>query len=152
MLPFIHGNSYQIVQAPGVVAIRYEIMHETRVIPLDSRPRVGKELHLDMGDSRGRWEGNTLVIETTNFNDRSVYRSANAGTLRLIERFTRTAPGTVEWAVTVDDPLTWTRPWTFAMPLTMNDREAVLEFACHEGNYAVPNILSAARATDRAEQ
>jgi hypothetical protein len=152
MLPFIHGNSYQIVQAPGVVAIRYEIMHETRVIPLDGRPRAGKRIHLDMGDARGHWDGNTLVIETTNFHDRSVYRSANADTLRLIERFTRTAPGTVEWAVTVDDPATWTRPWTFAMPLTMNEREAVLEFACHEGNYAVPNILSAARATERAEQ
>jgi hypothetical protein len=150
MLPFLHGNSYQIVQAPGFVAIRYEIMHETRVIPLDRRPRAGAGIRLDMGDSRGYWEGNTLVIETTNFNARSAYRNANADTLRLIERFTRTAPGKVEWAVTVDDPLTWSRPWTFAMPLTMNDREAVLEFACHEGNYALPNILSAARAADRA--
>jgi hypothetical protein len=148
MLPFLHGNSYQIVQAPGFVAIRYEIMHETRVIPLDARPRAGAGIRLDMGDSRGHWEGNTLVIETTNFSDRSAYRNANAGTLRLIERFSRPAPGRVEWAVTVDDPLTWTRPWTFTMPLTMDDREAVLEFACHEGNYALPNILSAARAAD----
>jgi hypothetical protein len=152
MLPFLHGNSYQIVQAPGFVAIRYEIMHETRVIPLDSRPRAGPGIRLDMGDSRGHWEGNTLVIVTTNFNDRSAYRNANAGTLRLIERFSRTAPGKVEWAVTVDDPLTWSRPWTFAMPLTMNDREAVLEFACHEGNYAIPNILSGARTADRAAE
>jgi hypothetical protein len=152
MLPFLHGNSYQIVQAPGFVAIRYEIMHETRVIPLDSRPRAGAGIRLDMGDSRGYWEGNTLVIVTTNFNDRSAYRNANADTLRLIERFTRTAPGKVEWAVTVDDPLTWSRPWTFAMPLTINDREAVLEFACHEGNYAIPNILSAARTGDRAAE
>jgi hypothetical protein len=150
MLPFIHGNSYQIVQAPGVVAIRYEIMHETRVIPLDGRTHVGKRVRLDMGDSRGRWEGNTLVVETTNFNDRSAYRNANGTTLRLIERFTRQAPDRIEWAVTVDDPMTWTRPWTFAMPLTMNDREAVLEFACHEGNYALSNILSAARSAEHS--
>jgi hypothetical protein len=152
MLPFLHGNSYQIVQAPGLVAIRYEIMHETRVIPLDGRARPGASIRLDMGASRGHWEGNTLVIVTTNFKDRSAYRNANPDTLRLIERFTRTAPGKVEWAVTVDDPLTWSRPWTFAMPLTMNDREAVLEFACHEGNYAIPNILSAARTADHAAE
>ena len=149
MIPFIHGNSYQIVQAPGFVGIRYEIIHETRVIPLGGRPHVGKDIRMDMGDARGRWEGNTLVVETTNFADRTTYRNANAATLRLIERFTRTSPDTIEWAVTVDDPKTWTRSWTFAMPLTRNDREPVLEFACHEGNYAVPNILSAARAADR---
>jgi hypothetical protein len=149
MMPFIHGNSYQIVQAPGLVGIRYEIMHETRVIPLDGRPHVGKGLRMDMGDARGRWEGDTLVVETTNFTDRTTYRNANATTLRLIERFTRTAADRIEWAVTVDDPKTWTRPWTFGMRLTMDDREPVLEFACHEGNYAVPNILSAARAGER---
>ena len=149
MLPFIHGNSYQIVQAPGYVAIRYEMIHETRVIPLDGRPHVGQAVRMDMGDARGHWQDSTLVVETTNFGDRSSYRSANAATLRLIERFTPTAPGRIEWAVTVDDPMTWTRPWTFAMPLTMNDRESVLEFACHEGNYAVPNILSAARTGER---
>jgi hypothetical protein len=151
MMPFIHGNSYQIVQAPGFVAIRYEIMHETRVIPLDGRPHVGEAVRLDMGDARGHWEGSSLVVETTNFGGRSAYRNANAATLRLIERFTRTAPDKVEWAVTVDDPMTWTRAWTFAMPLTMNDREPVLEFACHEGNYAVRNILSGARAGERQE-
>ena len=81
-----------------------------------------------------------------NFRDRSTFRNANAATLRLVERFTRTSPAQVEWSVTVDDPATWTRPWTFSIPLTMNDGEAILEFACHEGNYAVPHILSAARA------
>ena len=150
MLPFLHGNSYQIVQAPGLVAIRYEIMHETRVITLDGRPHVSTRLRLDMGDPRGHWEGDSLVVETTNFSDRSAYRGANAATLRLLERFTRTASDRIEWTVTVDDPRTWTRPWTFSMPLSMDDREAVLEFACHEGNYAVPNILSAARFLDRA--
>ncbi len=149
MLPFILGNSYQIVQAPGFVGIRYELIHETRVIPLDGRPHVGKGIQLEMGDARGHWDGNTLVIETTNFKERSAYRNANAATLRLVERFTRTAPDRIEWAVTVDDPMTWTRPWTFAMALTMNDREPVLEYACHEGNYAVPHILSGARAGER---
>jgi hypothetical protein len=149
MMPFIHGNSYQIVQAPGFVGIRYEIIHETRVIPLDGQPHVGKGIRMDMGDARGHWEGGTLVVETTNFTDRTAYRNANAATLHLIERFTRTAPDRIEWAVTVDDPKTWTRPWTFAMPLTMDDREPVLEFACHEGNYAMPHILSGARAAER---
>ncbi len=149
MMPFIHGNSYQIVQAPGVVSIRYELIHETRVIPLDGRPHVRKGIRLEMGDARGRWEGNTLVVETTNFSDRSVYRNADPDSLRLIERFTRTAADRVEWSVTVDDMATWTRPWTFAMPLTMNDREPVLEYACHEGNYGLRNILSAARAEER---
>jgi hypothetical protein len=154
MVPFIHGNSYQIVQSPGRVAIRYEIMHEARVIPLglargDNRPHIGKQILLDMGDPRGHWEGDTLVVETTNFTERSAYRNADGRTLRIIERFVPLSADTIEWKVTVDDPSTWTRPWTFAMNLTRNDREPVLEFACHEGNYAVPNILSAARAGER---
>jgi hypothetical protein len=150
MLPFLHGNSYQIVQAPGVVAIRYEIMHEARVIPLDGRPHVAARIPLDMGDARGHWEGDSLIVESTNFSARSAYRNANAATLRIVERFTRTEADRIEWTVTVDDPGTWTRPWTFSMPLTRNDGEAVLEFACHEGNYAVPNILSAARFLEGA--
>ena len=150
MLPHILGNSYQIVQAPGIVAIRYELVHDTRLIPLDGRPHVRPGIELEMGDARGHWENTTLVVETTRFKDRSVYRNANAGTLRLVERFARTAADRLEWTVTVDDPATWTKPWTFSMPLTMNDGEAVLEFACHEGNYAVPHILSAARAAEHA--
>jgi hypothetical protein len=103
-----------------------------------------------LGDSRGHWDGDTLVVETTNFKERSSFRNADASTLRLVERFTRTATDRLEWSVTIDDPSTWTRPWTFSMPLTMNDREPILEFACHEGNYAVPNILSAARTADHS--
>jgi hypothetical protein len=152
MIPFILGNSYQIVQAPGVVGINYELIHETRVIPLDGRPHVGKAVHLDMGDPRGYWDGNTLVIETKNFNQRSAYRNADASSLRIVERFTRTASDRIEWTVTVDDPKTWTKPWTFAMPLTMNDREPVLEYACHEGNYAMRHILSGARAAEVAKE
>jgi len=150
MMPVIYGNSYQIVQGQGFVAIRYEMIHETRVIPLDGHPHVSKNIRLDMGDARGRWEGDTLVVETTNFRDRSAYRQANAETLRLVERFTRTAPNQVRWAVTVEDPTTWTRPWTFAMPLTMSDNEPLMPYECHEGNYAIPNILSGARAEEKA--
>ena len=160
MLPGQYGNSYEIVQGPGVVAIRYEMIHETRVIPLDpvsrngstpflGRPHAGAGVTLDMGDARGRWEGNTLVVETRNFRTRSAYRSANPATLRLVERFTPTRPGTIEWSVTVDDASTWTRPWTFVIPLTMNDREPVFEYACHEGNQAIRNILSAARVAEK---
>jgi hypothetical protein len=149
MLPGVYGNSYQIVQGPGFVAIRYEMIHETRVIPLDGRPHAGAGIRLDMGDARGRWDGNTLVVETTNFRGRSAYRNANPDSLRLVERFTRTAPDKVEWSMTVTDPSTWTRPWTFAIPLTMNDSERIMQYECHEGNQAVRNILSAARAGDR---
>jgi len=149
MMPYIHANSYQIVQAPGVVAIRYELVHDARIIPLDGRPHARRGLRFEMGDARGRWERDTLVVETTNFKQRSTFRNANASTLRLVERFTRTAKDKLEWSVTIDDPATWTRPWTFSMPLTMDDREPILEFACHEGNYALPNILSAARADRR---
>jgi hypothetical protein len=150
MLPFLHGNSYTIVQAPGFVTIRYEIMHETRVIPLDGRPHAGKALQMDMGDARGHWDGSTLVVETTNFTERSAYRNANPAALHIVERFTPTSPRQIEWAVTVDDLTTWSRPWTFAMPLTRDSGEAVLEFACHEGNTAVANILRGARAAERA--
>jgi hypothetical protein len=148
MLPGQYGNSYQIVQAPGFVAIRYEMVHDTRVIPIGNGPRVGSQIQSDMGIARGHWEGNTLVVETTNFKARSAYRNASADTLKLVERFTRVAPDKIEWTVTVDDPTTWSRPWTFSIPLTMNDQEAILEYACHEGNQAIKNILSAARASE----
>ena len=149
MVPHILGNSYEIVQAPGFVAIRYELIHDVRVIPLDGRTHTTKAIDFELGDARGRWDGNALVVEATNFKDRSTYRNANAATLRLVERFTPTSRNTLEWSVTVDDPATWTRPWTFSMPLTMTDAEPVLEFACHEGNYAVPHILSGSRAAER---
>jgi hypothetical protein len=152
MMPHILGNSYEIVQAPGLVAIRYELVHDVRVIPLDGRPHAARTIDFEMGDARGRWEGAALVIETTNFKDRSTYRNANAATLKLVERFTRTSADRIEWSVTVDDAATWTRPWTFSMPLTRTDTEPVLEFACHEGNYAVPHILSGARAADGAPE
>lgn len=151
MMPAIYGSSYEIVQAPNFVAIVYEMVHETRVIPLDGRPHVGKDIRTYMGDARGRWDGDTLVVETTNFKDQIAYRNANGESLRLVERFTATAPGTVEWSVTVDDSTTWTKPWTFAMNLTKKDAtQRPFEYACHEGNYGLRNILSAARAEEQA--
>jgi hypothetical protein len=159
-MPSIYGNSSEIVQAPGYVVIRYEMIHEARVIPLDpvsrngstpflERPRLGGNIQLDMGDSRGRWEGDTLVVETTNFKERSVYRNANAATLKLIERFRRVSPTQLQWTVTVEDPETWTRPWTFTLPLTVDD-VPLPSYECHEGNYGLRNILSAARAEEAA--
>jgi hypothetical protein len=150
MMPAIYGNSYEIVQAPGFVAIRYEMVNEVRIVPLDGRPHASLPIRAHMGDARGRFEGDTLVIETTNFRDESVYRGANPDRLRLVERFTPKPGGKLEWSVTVDDPTTWAKPWTFAMPLTANPDERIMEYACHEGNRAMANILSAARAEERA--
>jgi len=150
MLPAIYGDSYQIIQGQGWVAVRYEMIHETRIIPLDGHPHPSRNIHLEMGDARGHWEGDTLVVETTNFKARSAYRNADPDTLKLTERFTRTSPTRLEWKVTVDDPHTWVKPWAFAVPLTVNDEEPVYEYACHEGNYAVRNMLSATRAEDKA--
>jgi hypothetical protein len=153
-MPTIYGNSSRIVQGPGYIAIQYEMIHETRIIPIDREPRphVGQAIRLDMGDSRGHWEGDTLVVHTTNVRDRSAFRNANADTLSFTERFTRTAPDKLRWSVTVDDPKTWTRPWTFSMPLTMTDSEPIMQYECHEGNYGLRNILSAARAEENAEK
>jgi hypothetical protein len=148
MTPAIYGSSYEIVQGPGYVGISYEMVNELRVIPLDNSAHVGSGIRLYMGDGRGRFEGNTLVVETTNFTDRVPYRGSSEK-LRLVERFTPVAPGIVEWAVTVDDPATWVRPWTFAMNLTRTD-ERPFEYACHEGNYAMRNILGIARAEEAA--
>ena len=150
MMPAIYGNSYEIVQAPGVVAIRYEMVNEVRIIPLDGRAHARLPLRGHMGDGRGWWDGDTLVVETTNFREESVYRNANPDRLKLIERFRPVAGGRLEWSVTVDDPSTWTKPWTFSMPLTLNPAERIMEYACHEGNRAMANILSAARADEKA--
>jgi len=148
MLPAIYGDSYQIIQGPGFVAIRIEMIHETRVIPLGGQPHANKGIALDMGDPRGHWEGSTLVVETTNFRERSIYRNGNPKTFKLIERFTPTSKKSLEWSVTVDDSSTWTRPWTFSLPLTVNDDEPLYEYGCHEGNYAIKNILTGSRLAD----
>ena len=145
MTPMIYGNAYQIVQGPGFVGIRYEMVHETRIIPLDGAPHVGEAIRPYMGDARGRWEGDTLVVETTNF---KAGQRGSTDRLRLIERFTRIAPDKVYWEVTFEDPATWTRPWTYGMPLTQDPGHQVFEYACHEGNHGLPNILSASRADE----
>ena len=148
-MPTIYGNSSQIVQGPGFVAITYEMIHDTRVIPVAPANQLGQPIRSDMGYSRGHWEGDTLVVETTNFLPRSVYRNANADRLKVLERFTPAGPTQLRWTVTIDDPTTWTRPWTFSMPLTLNPSEPMMPYECHEGNYGLKNILSAARAEER---
>jgi hypothetical protein len=148
MIPVMYGNNYQIVQTPGYVAITYEIVHETRVIPLDGRGHIGKAITQHMGDARGRWEGDTLVVETTNFKPHNAYRASNAATLRIVERFTPVAPDRIMWRATIEDPATWTKPWTIATPLT-RDPDPILPFDCHEHNYGLINILRAARAAEK---
>ena len=151
MMPAIYGNAYQIVQTPDAVAIRYEMIHETRIVPLDGRPHAGARLHLLMGDARGRFDGDTLVIDTTNFTSHTHFgynNRYNSDKLKLVERFTPIAPGKLNWEVTVNDPDVWTRPWTFAMTLTKDDSQPIFEYACHEGNYGLLHILRGARAED----
>ena len=150
MMPAIYGNSYQIHQGPGYVAIHYEMVNETRIIPLDGRPHVSERIRSYLGDARGHWEGNTLVVETTNFTDKTPYRGSSEF-LKMTERFKLTAPDTVEWSVTFDDPHTWAKPWTFGMNLTkVDDSQRPFEYACHEGNYGMKNILTAARSEEAA--
>ena len=149
MIPVMYGNNYQIVQAPGLVAIIYEIIHETRLIPLDGRPHIGGAISEHMGDARGRWEGGTLVVETTNFKSLSAYRASNAQTLHITERFTRVASDRIMWTATMDDPRTWTKPWSIVMPLT-SDPDPILPYDCHEHNYGMINILRGARAEEGA--
>ena len=148
MIPVMYGNNYQIFQTPGFVTIVYEIIHETRIIPLDQRPHVGAGIRQHMGDARGHWEGTTLVVDTTNFTRAAAYRGANPDMLRVVERFTPVASDTIQWTATLEDSTTWTRPWTVGLPLT-RDSSPVMAYECHEGNYGMKNILSAARAEDR---
>ena len=152
MMPAIYGNAYQIVQGPGYVAIRYEMIHEARVIPVDNRPHSSDRIRMFMGDAKGHFEGDTLVVETTNFSSRTLYRNASEN-LKIVERFRRVASDMVEWSVTLDDPHTWTRQWTYAMDLTKkDDTQQPFEYACHEGNYAVKNMLSAAREGEKGSK
>lgn len=120
------------------------------VIPLDGRATLGKAFQFYMGDARAHWDGDALVVETTNFRPNLTFRNANADTLKLTERFQRVAPDRVRWTVTVEDPGTWMRPWTFSMPLTEDDSQQMYEYGCHEGNTSLANILSGARADERA--
>ena len=151
MMPAIYGNAYQIVQTSDTIAIRYEMIHETRIVPLDGRPHAGAGIRQLMGDARGHFDGDTLVVETTNFTNRTHFgynNRYNSEKLRLVERFSPIGPGKLNWEVTVNDPEVWTRPWTFAMTLTRDDSQPIFEYGCHEGNYGLRDILSGARAED----
>jgi hypothetical protein len=156
MMPVGYNAGNQIVQTPGYVALRNEMIHETRIIPLDRRVHVSPAIRQYMGDSLGHWEGNTLVVDTTNFNGRTgvgangraIYHS---DALHLTERFTRVDADTIQYELTIDDPKMWTRPWMMAFPLTQDPGYGMFEYACHEGNYGLRNILSAARAAERRQ-
>ena len=149
--PFIPGaynNRVQIVQGPGHVVLVMEMVHEPRVVPVDGRPHVPAAIRPYSGDSRGRWDGGTLVVDTTNFLRETAFRGSSAS-MRLEERFTRTGPDTLLYQFTVEDLATWTRPWTAVVPL-QRVTEPIYEYACHEGNYAMRNILAGVRAQERA--
>jgi hypothetical protein len=159
MFPAGYNNAYQILQTPGYVVILHEMIHETRIIPIDGRPHLDKSIRMWTGDPRGRWEGNTLVVETTNFNDKG-WIATNAASsrirgvphseaLRLVERFTRVDADTISYEVTIEDPNVYTGPWTVAIPLSRDQSYQIFEYACHEGNRAIEHVLSAARAAER---
>jgi hypothetical protein len=145
-LPGPYNNNLQIVQTPAYVMLQTEMIHDARIVPMDGRPHGPAALRSWMGDSRGRWEGDTLVIDTINFTDRTSFRGAGAN-LHLVERLTRVDADTIEYRFTVEDPTTWTRPWTVSYPIVKTDGP-IYEFACHEGNYGLRDILSGARYED----
>jgi hypothetical protein len=156
IFPVIYGNGQQIVQGPGYVTILQEMVHEARVIPLDGRPHASAKVRSYMGDARGHWEGNTLVVETTNFLEGKTGIGLNGGgtptsdALKLTERYTRVDPNTLKYEVTIDDPKTYVKPFKVAFPLTQESGYQNFEYACHEGNYAMFDSLSGARAQEKA--
>jgi len=150
LMPVGYNANLDILQGPGYVVVRTEMIHHARIIPVDgARPHVGKDIRQWSGDSRGHWEGNTLVVETTNFNDRVRFRNATSS-LKVTERFTRVDADTINYTFTVEDPSTWTRPWTAEVPL-VKTRGPIYEYACSEGNYGLANILRAARVEEKPE-
>ena len=149
LLPTGYNSNYQIVQTPGYVVILIEMIHDARIIPLDGRPHLGQNIRNWMGDSRGRWEGNTLVVDTTNFTDKTAFRGASEK-LHLIERFTRASDETLLYEFTVNDS-SFTRPWTAQVPMTKTEGP-IFEYACHEGNYGLTNVLAGARLQEKAAE
>ena len=148
MLPEAYNANLQIQQGPGYVAILQEEIHNVRIIPLDGRPHAGPKIRQLMGDSRGRWEGDTLVVDTTNFTDRTNFRGSSEN-LHVIERFTRTGEESILYEFTVEDPATWARPWKAELTMAKT-KGPIFEYACHEGNYGLANNLSGARAQEKA--
>lgn len=153
MLPggFQYNNAYEITQAPDYVAIRHEMIHDIRVIPLDGRPHVNPKIRLWFGDPRGHWEGDTLVVETTNLHRQSPLpgrRGAGPGNtdgVIMVERFTRREPNVLTYEITMNNPNVYTKPWTLAVPMKRDPSYQIYEYACHEGNEAVANIIKANR-------
>jgi hypothetical protein len=153
MLPTLYNFGNEIVQAPGYVVIRNEMIHETRVIPLDGRPHIGKNIALYMGDSRGHFEGNTLVVETTNLKDQpGVGGGLFTDAAKLVERFTRISQNELRYDLTINDPNTWTKPWTIHMPYQLDPHYTIYEYACHEGNYMMLDALTGARDLEKKGQ
>lgn len=150
MVPGPYNNDFQIVQSPGYVTILHEMIHEVRVIPLDGRPHVPRQVQYWLGDPRGHWEGETLVVESTNFSPKANFRESREN-LKLVERFTRTGPGTIDYQFTVEDPTVFTRPWSAQLPMTRMD-SPIVEYACNEGNYAMSGILGGARRQEKEEK
>jgi hypothetical protein len=147
MLPGPYNNDLQIFQTPGNVVVLNEMIHDARIIPLDGRPHVSHNIREWMGDSRGHWEGNTLVVDTTNFGSEYSFRGSDSK-MHLTERFTRSSPDVIQYEFTVDDPTAFTKPWTVRVPLRKTPGP-VYEYACHEGNYALEDILAGARAAEK---
>ncbi len=162
MFPGNYNNGYQIVQGPGYVTIVTEMIHDARVIPLDGSPHLPARVRTWNGDSRGHWEDNTLVVDTTNYNDKgNIATTERAGRIRgvpqseglhIVERFTRISADTINYEVTIDDPKAYNRSWKVAFPFTRNDDYVLYEYACHEANYSMVNILNAGREKDKAKR
>jgi hypothetical protein len=151
MMPGFYNHNYHILQTPGYVVILVEMIHDARIIPVDGRPHLNGSIRQWLGDSRGRWEGSTLVVETTNVNDKVFERGAAhgyGGNMRFVERFTRVDADSIDYQFTVEDPTTFTKPWTVSAPMVKTEGP-IYEYACHEGNYAMTGILSGARAEEK---
>src|SRR5437867_5711856 len=151
-LPTIYNNDFHISQSPGYVVIAPEMIHSARIIPLDKRPHLPSNLRQWLGDTRGHWEGNTLVIETTNFrtDDGVIFQNANPEAYRIVERFTRVGPTRIDYEFTVSDPTTWTKPWTARIPWNRIDpQEQMYEYGCHEDNYDEIHFLTGARSREK---
>ncbi len=147
-----YNNTYQIFQTPDYVAILAESIHDVRIIPLDGRPRLDDNIRQWNGDSRGHWEGDTLVVETTNYSDKIEQRFPSSENTRAVERFRRVDENVIDYQFTIDDPTVYTKPWTAVRPMPRLPDYRIYEYACHEGNYAMTNILRGARAQERAAQ
>jgi hypothetical protein len=147
MMPAGYNADYQIVQGPGYVMILTEMIHDVRIIPLDGRPHVSRNIRQWMGDSRGHWEGDTLVVETTNFNGKNPFRGSSEN-MRVTERFRRVDADSISYKFTIEDESTWSRPWSAEVPLTKTVGP-IFEHACHEGNYGLYNTLVGARLEEK---